>query len=160
LRFLVERFEFAIISLENAVPVGLLKEEDVAAEEAGVSEAAAAAAAAAAADDDDDDDESVMGESGAADEITQEVVLRDAPRLNKLTAQQIRAVLHDVCVDMLAGLEVQPAPKHRRSHPMAPVPLSYHGLYLIICLITMAAHYKLINCNPLTALLRFVVDLL
>jgi len=105
LRFLVERFEFAIISLENAVPVGLLKEEDVAAEEAGVSEATAAAAAAAAADD-DDDDESVMGESGAADEITQEVVLRDAPRLNKLTAQQIRAVLHDVCVDMLAGLEV------------------------------------------------------
>jgi len=102
LRFLVERFEFAIISLENAVPVGLLKEEDVAAEEAGVSEATAAAAAA----DDDDDDESVMGESGAADEITQEVVLRDAPRLNKLTAQQIRAVLHDVCVDMLAGLEV------------------------------------------------------
>jgi len=102
LRFLVERFEFAIISLENAVPVGLLKEEDVAAEEAGVSEAAAAAAAA----DDDDDDESVMGESGAADEITQEVALRDAPRLNKLTAQQIRAVLHDVCVDMLAGLEV------------------------------------------------------
>ena len=101
LRFLVETFEFAIISLENAVPVGLLKEEDVAAEEAGVSEAAAAAAA-----DDDDDDESVMGESGAADEITQEVVLRDAPRLNKLTAQQIRAVLHDVCVDMLAGLEV------------------------------------------------------
>ena len=102
MRFLVERFEFAIISLENAVPVGLLKEEDVAAEEAGVSEAAAAAAAA----DDDDDDESVMGESGAADEITQEVALRDAPRLNKLTAQQIRAVLHDVCVDMLAGLEV------------------------------------------------------
>ena len=105
MRFLVERFEFAIISLENAVPVGLLKEEDVAAEEAGVSEAAAAAAAAASADD-DDDDESVMGESGAADEITQEVALRDAPRLNKLTAQQIRAVLHDVCVDMLAGLEV------------------------------------------------------
>ena len=103
MRFLVERFEFAIISLENAVPVGLLKEEDVAAEEAGVSEAAAAAAAAA---DDGDDDESVMGESGAADEITQEVALRDAPRLNKLTAQQIRAVLHDVCVDMLAGLEV------------------------------------------------------
>jgi len=67
----------------------MLKVEDVLEEEVDVTEAAAAAA-----------DESMM------QEMSEEVLQRDAPLLTTLSAQQIRLILDDVCTEMLSGLEV------------------------------------------------------
>ena len=70
----------------------MLKVEVVFEKEADVTETTAAAAAA--------------GEESVMQEVTEDVLQREAPLITKLSAEQIRIILEDVCTEMLSGLKV------------------------------------------------------
>jgi len=57
----------------------------------------------------EEDDVTEMEAAAAADELqemTDEDLKREAELLTRLSAQQIRLILEDVCTEMLSGLEV------------------------------------------------------
>jgi len=54
----------------------------------------------------EEETEATVAEESPLQELTEEDLEREAKLLTKLSAQQIRLILEDVCSEMLSGLEV------------------------------------------------------
>ena len=59
------------------------------------------------ADDIDETPAAAASDETLMQEMTEKLLQRHAPLMTRLSAQQIRLILEDICTEMLSGLEVR-----------------------------------------------------